>query len=79
MNPSSDECVVKVREITKTFQEVYIAANMEELNKVHLMPYPILVHDDGTVESEPGWEMFPDTAGLVCGKRSGVFPGYLTT
>jgi len=79
LNPSSIECVEKVREISKSFQEVYSAANMEEQNKVHLMPYPILVHNDGTVESEQDWEMFPDTEGLVCGKRSGVFPGYLTT
>ena len=69
----------KVREVTRQFQEVYSAANMEEQNKVHMMPYPILVRDDGTVESELGWEMFPDTEGLVCGQKSGVLPGNLTT
>ena len=55
-----------MREVTRQFQEVYSAAKMLEQNKVHMMPYPILVHEDGTVESEPGWEMFPDTEGLVC-------------
>ena len=77
--PSSQECIDKVREVTKEFQKVYSAESMEEKNKVHLLPYPILVHQDGTVESEPGWEMFPDTQGLVCGKKSGVLPGNLTT
>ena len=71
------ECVEKVKEITKEFREVYSAANMEEQNKVHMMPYPIIVDEDGTVESE--WEMFPDTEGLVCGQKSGVLPGNLTT
>ena len=68
-----------MREVTKQFQDMYIAANMEEQNRVHMMPYPILVNKDGTVEAEPGWEMFPDTEGLVCGEKSGVLPGYLTT
>merc|ERR1719233_2389913 len=70
MNPSSMDCMEKVREITRSFQEVYSAANMEEQNKVHLLPYPILVQEDGTLDSEPGWEKFLDTDGLVKGKRS---------
>ena len=79
MVPSSLDCVERVREVTRQFQEVYSNANMEEQNKVHLMPYPILVHEDGSVEAEPGWEVFPDTEGLVCGQKSGVLPGNLTT
>jgi len=79
MVPSSLECVERVREVTRQFQEVYSNAITEEQNKVHLMPYHILVHEDGSVESEPGWEVFPDTEGLVCGQKSGVLPGNLTT
>ena len=79
MDPSSQECVEKVREVTRNFQEVYLAEDMEEQNKVHMLPYPVLVHQDGSVEAEPGWEVFPDTEGLVCGKKSGVLPGNLTT
>ena len=79
LDPSSQECLEKVKEITKEFQEVYSAEDMEYQNKVHLLPYPVFVHQDGTVEAESGWEMFPDTVGLVCGKKSGVLPGNLTT
>ena len=79
MVPSSQECVDKVREVTREFQQVYSADNMEEKTKVHLIPYPIMVHNDGTVEAEPDWEMFPDTQALVYGEKSGVLPGRLTT
>ena len=82
MVPSSQECVDKVREVTKQFQQVYSADYMEEQTKVHLMSYPIMVHNDGTVETEPDWEMFPDTQAKVCGKKIEALPGnlnYLTT
>ena len=68
-----------MREVSKQFQEAYIASNMEEETKVHLIPYPVYVHSDGSVEELSGWEMFPDTEGLVCGQKSGFFPGNLTT
>ena len=78
-SPSAEECVERVKEITKGFQETYIADTMEEECCVHMMEYPIQVNDDGTVEDLPGWETFPDQGGSVAGEKSGVFPGNITT
>jgi len=78
-DPASPECVSRVREVTREYQEVYIAANMESQCMVHLLPYPIAVADDGAVEDEAGWDLFPDTQAPVQGKKSGVFPGNVTT
>ena len=78
-SPSTEECVERVKEITKGFQETYIADTMEEECCVHMMEYPIQVNDDGTVEDLAGWETFPDQGGSVAGEKSGVFPGNITT
>ena len=78
-NPNSEECVDKVKEITKKFQQVYAADVMEEKCDVHMMEYPIQVNDDGSVEDHPDWVTFPDQGGDVAGKESKIFPGNVTT
>lgn len=45
----------------------------------HLLPYPLLVDQDGTVSSLPGFPTFPDTKAPVVGKRQSTIPDALTT
>lgn len=79
-NPSSIECMEKVREVSKEFQQLYIAEEVpEEASQVHLLPYPVQVDGEGNVAVEPGWEVFPDTEASVIGQKSGILPGNLTT
>jgi len=53
----------------------------EEINHLpcHLMPYPFQVSRDGTMDSLPGCENFPDTHAPVLGKEIGSMPDTLTT
>lgn len=76
--PGSQECVEKVRELTQAYQQQYISEETA-FSHVHLLPYPILVQQDGSLQPYPGWENFPDTEAPVFGKRSDLLPGNLTT
>ena len=80
-------------EVTAQFQELYSADEPSAsqvgffFNKtvavffvqVHLLPYPIIVGEDGSVSVMEGWECFPDTEAKVFGEKSGTLPGKLTT
>jgi len=80
LQPSSEECVTRVREVSEGFQQVYLEDQPpEEPINVHLLPYPIQVESDGSVNALPGWEVFPDSQASVLGQRSGMLPGTLTT
>merc|ERR1712226_919937 len=78
LNPSSPECVARVRAVTEEFQQFYSSEDVpEEASPVHLMSYPVQVDRDGNVSAE--WAVFPDTEACVLGAKSGVLPGNLTT
>jgi len=78
-DPSTDECLAKVREVTSSFWETYTAEEPSH-SDVHMLPYPIKVDEDGNVSAldEP-WNCFPDTSAKVLGCKSGYLPAKLTT
>ena len=79
-NPMTEESLARLKEVTRGFQEVYRAEeNLEEACIVHMMDYPILVNNDGSVEDHPEWETFPDQGGRVAGEKTMKLPPYLTT
>ena len=79
-NPVTEECVARVKEVTRGFQEIYIAEeNLEEACRVHMMTYPVMVNSDGSVEDHPDWVTFPDQGGRVEGSKTMMLPPYLTT
>lgn len=79
LNPSSGDCIEKVKELTNSYWERY---KDEEAfhDDVHLLPYPINVTPEGTVEPlEEPFNCFPDTEASVLGTKSGYMPSKLTT
>ena len=78
-DPSTDECLEKVKELTSNYWSKYISKTPENCS-AHILPYPIQVDDMGNVTSlaEP-WNCFPDTTAPVLGHKSGLLPGKLTT
>ena len=79
MDPSSHECLEKVRDLTSNYWMKYTADNPVHCD-THILPYPIQVDESGNVSSlnEP-WNCFPDTGASVLGQKSGLLPGKLTT
>ena len=79
LQPESDECLAKVREESGKFWELYTADDPEH-SDAHLLPYPIQVDQDGSVNTlDAPWDCFPDTSASVIGCKSGYLPAKLTT
>ena len=79
LNPNSDECVARVKEVSQAFWDLY-TADEPERSDVHMLPYPITVDECGEVSSlDSPWDCFPDTSAPVLGVRSGFLPAKLTT
>jgi len=79
LNPASEECVAKVKEVSAAYWEAYTADEPEH-SDVHLLPYPITVDECGEVSNlEAPWDCFPDTSANVLGVKSGYLPAKLTT
>jgi phospholipase D1/2 len=79
LNPASDECLSKVRKVTKEFWRVY-TADAPQHSDVHMLPYPIDVDQEGRVLPLPRpFDCFPDTEAKVLGQKSGFLPVKLTT
>jgi phospholipase D1/2 len=79
LNPSSDECMAKVREVTNDFWSLY-TADTPEHSDVHMLPYPIQMDEKGDVYPLPEpFDCFPDTSARVLGNKSGYLPVKLTT
>merc|ERR1712107_836166 len=77
LEPSSEECVSRVREVSEAFQQVYLEEEPpEQPVNVHLLPYPIQVESDGAVNALPGWENFPDTQVPLSLSSSGEHCGW---
>ena len=81
-DPSSDECLAKVREVAADFWTSYTDLEPSH-SDVHLLPYPIQVSEDGAVQTLPEpFDCFPDTSAKVLGAKSGLpfkLPMKLTT
>lgn len=45
----------------------------------HLLTYPVLIGQDGSVSELPGFACFPDTQAKVLGTVSSTLPEILTT
>ena len=82
LNPASEDCLAKVREVSNGFWSLY-KADEPEHSDVHLLPYPIQVSEDGVVQPLPEpYDCFPDTSAKVLGAKSGLpfkLPMKLTT
>ena len=73
LQPESDDCLEKIKEITQDFWNLYTAEESEH-SDVHLLPYPINVDEEGNVTAlEEPWNCFPDTSAQVLGAKS-AFP-----
>jgi phospholipase D1/2 len=78
-NPGSRECLEKVRKVTGDFWNLYSDDTPLD-SSVHMLPYPIFVGQDGSVQPLPEpFDCFPDTVAKVLGGKSGYLPGKLTT
>ena len=73
LQPESDECLGKVKEITDRFWDLY-TADKPKHSDVKMLPYPINVDKKGKVTAlkEP-WNCFPDTQASVIGATTGQF------
>ena len=79
LQPESDDCLAKVREVAKANWELYTALEPEH-SDVHLLPYPINVDEEGSITAlDAPWDCFPDTSAPVIGNKSGYLPEKLTT
>lgn len=74
--PQSLDCVRLVNRIADENWTRYTAKEIVPL-KGHLLKYPIKIEADGTVNSLPGYELFPDVGGKVLGDPTAI-PDNLT-
>ncbi|PWA49563.1 phospholipase D delta [Artemisia annua] len=72
------ECVKKVNEIAEENWKRFANDEFSELQG-HIMKYPLQIGADGSVESLPGYESFPDLGGKIIGAHSTTLPDILTT
>ncbi|GJV14026.1 phospholipase D delta, partial [Tanacetum coccineum] len=72
------ECVTRVNEIAEENWKRYAADEFSELQG-HILKYPLQIGADGSVESLPGCENFPDLGGKIIGAHSTTLPDILTT
>lgn len=75
--PHTAACARRVRQLAEANWAAYTAPTPTALPHAHLLPYPVHVGQDGTVQPLPGWEMLPDTKAAVMGK-DGMLPDFLT-
>lgn len=79
LNPGSDECLARVRLVTRSFWDTYTAEEPQH-SDIHMLPYPVKITQEGLVEAlDSPWDKFPDTYANVLGVRSGYLPAKLTT
>ncbi|CAL5229046.1 g12295 [Coccomyxa viridis] len=76
--PSSLQCVREMYGIAKTNWDAFCGPDIVDLCG-HLLIYPMLVNQDGSVQELPGAECFPDSAASVFGASIGSMPDVLTT
>nr|XP_025703140.1 phospholipase D alpha 1-like [Arachis hypogaea] len=67
LNPESKPCIEKVNQLAEQNWKSYIDISRADLHG-HLLRYPYLISDDGTITELPGFEFFPDTNAKILGK-----------
>ncbi|XP_034696241.1 phospholipase D alpha 4 [Vitis riparia] len=77
--PQSLECVERLRFIGEKMWGIYSAEEVEDMEGVHLVTYPMTVTKDGSVEDLAEGGNFPDTNTPIRGRRSRVLPPIFTT
>eukprot|EP00253_Pinus_taeda_P033843 PITA_33843 len=77
LHPESVECVRIVRRICEKTWEAFVAEETVEDLPGHLMPFPLRVLRDGSLDEED--ILFPGTNASVKGNKSDVLPPILTT
>ncbi|KAJ7297149.1 hypothetical protein O6H91_Y077100 [Diphasiastrum complanatum] len=78
LQPSSLECIRKVRMMSEELWNMYTGISPVDLPG-HLLPYPVTITREGGVTELPGFRCFPDTKASVLGARAEFVPDILTT
>lgn len=80
LEPESLECVQRMCSIGDKMWKIYSSEEIVDMEGVHLVTYPMIVTQNGSVEDlTNGEDHFPDTKALVKGKRSKLLPSVITT
>ena len=78
-DPSTPECMSKVRELAQQNWDIYAGDEVQD-TPGHLLNYPIRVEPEtGNVWPLEGCPKFPDTEAFVLGTQSKMLPNKLTT
>ncbi len=75
--PHTAACARHMRQMAEANWAAYTGVQAVPLPHGHLLPYPVHVGQDGSVNPLPGWECLPDTRAAVQGK-DGMLPDFLT-
>lgn len=78
LHPESVECVRMVRRISEKIWESFVREETVEDLPGHLMPFPMRVLEDGSMDDDEDI-VFPDTKASVKGQKIDVLPPILTT
>ncbi|KNC79852.1 hypothetical protein SARC_07775 [Sphaeroforma arctica JP610] len=76
--PESVECVRYIRGVASANWDRYMSKEVVDMDE-HLMPYPLEVLQDGTVQSIDGVEKYPDTDAAIVGLSANLVPDLLTS
>ncbi|XP_052112018.1 phospholipase D alpha 1-like [Arachis duranensis] len=72
LNPESEECINKVKQLGEKYWELY--SNKDSLGSSnlpgHLLQYPVDISADGTLTNLSGFEFFPDTTAPILGDKN---------
>lgn len=81
LNPASIECVQTVKGMASYNWQVYLTGQPGSATPGQLLPYPLNVMPDGTLQCIQGVANFPDypSSAKVMGKLSAVIPQKVTT
>lgn len=80
MEPQSINCVRSLQRFGEEMWKVYSGEAVIGMEGVHLVSYPIIVLEDGTLEDlREGAGCFPDTTAPIKGRRSNILPTVCTT
>jgi phospholipase D1/2 len=76
--PWTRECMKRVNELASRYWEEYSRPEPIVDMQGHLMRYPYVIKEGGSIESIPGHEHFPDSNGPVLGADKPTYPRILT-
>lgn len=80
LEPHSLDSVQTVRSIGESMWDIYSQDEVQDMQGIHLVAYPVTVTKSGSVEDlEQCMGRFPDTKADIKGKRSRVLSSIFTT